>query len=121
MTAVLDTLAYQLTPDEFCRECRYEPAARCFSCSRALTDVGAVNAAIDAVESAPTDEEAATVYRDCLLELAGVQYNSPDSTAVFPSPATGRPAGKRRVPALMRHAQAGAPGIPCHGLCQNEP
>lgn len=72
MITVLDALAFGLMPDTGCPECRHSPADRCFACKNALTGVGAVNAAIDAVEAAPTEAEALAAYQACLTELAGV-------------------------------------------------
>jgi hypothetical protein len=71
MITVLDALAFGLMPDTGCPECRRSPADRCFVCKQGLTRVGAVNAAMDAVETAPTEAEALAAYQACLTELVG--------------------------------------------------
>jgi hypothetical protein len=70
MITVLDALAFGLMPDTGCPECRHAPANRCSACKQALTGVGAVNAAMGAVEAALTEAEALAAYHACLTELA---------------------------------------------------
>jgi hypothetical protein len=70
MTTILDALGYGLMPPQHCRECRPLLNEKCERCRELLAIAARVTAAVYAVEDAATDEEAAAVYRACVLGLA---------------------------------------------------
>lgn len=71
MTTILDALAFGLLPPLHCRDCRDSLRDRCPDCAQKLDAAADVNAGLDAVESAATEEEALAVYHACLLGLVG--------------------------------------------------
>jgi hypothetical protein len=72
MLAALDALGYGLMPPLRCENCQPRLCQRCDACARRREAVARVTAAIDAVEDAPTDAEAAAAYRECWAEVGGL-------------------------------------------------
>lgn len=72
LVLLLDAMVYGLHPEDGCKACTDAIADRCGDCAQGLTDVGALNAAITAVQDARTNAGAITAYDTCLLALAGI-------------------------------------------------
>lgn len=70
MISVLDRLASGLTPPPCCSACRASLSDHCPDCAQRLSDAADVNAAIGAVEAAPTGDKARDAYQACFLRLA---------------------------------------------------
>lgn len=72
MIRVLDALMDGLAPEGGCPACRGVLTHWCEGCSDKLADEKRVNEAIDAVQSAPTEDEAVTAFWDCIGAVTGL-------------------------------------------------
>jgi hypothetical protein len=71
MAQILSAAAYGLARVGMCEDCT-ETRGLCSGCEQANADVAAFNAAIGAVEDAPTEAAALAAYFDCLARAASL-------------------------------------------------